>query len=185
MKKKHEATNTTVNEQESVNAKTVNDVAAVPIEVESSTILNQLLEQVQQLQRRLEQQEFKYREETEELQERLREAEARTKAIQSELKPDGAGSMTTEVTQVLLRNDRPETNIERKLDIMERLARENNQPFDRDRTRRVLLGLPVEDANRYVYMGHAFESEEEMQAYKEKVQSEITRTAGKYGNYRR
>lgn len=77
------------------------------------------------------------------------------------------------------RTDHP-AGLNEKLDCMETLTRENGQPFDRERTRRALLGLPVEDINKFVYQGHAFETQEELDAYVKKVEDEKIATIGKY-----
>jgi hypothetical protein len=77
------------------------------------------------------------------------------------------------------RTDRPGT-LEEKLNCLAVLAEENKQPFDREMTRRSLLHLPVEEVNKYVVNGHAFDTEEAMEAYKDKIETEKVATLGKY-----
>jgi hypothetical protein len=78
------------------------------------------------------------------------------------------------------RTDRPETNIEVKLDCMAAIAELNNEPFDRERNHRIMLGLPVEELYPYRFGGKVFEDEAEMDAYKEKLEVEKARTLGKF-----
>ena len=77
------------------------------------------------------------------------------------------------------RTDHPAT-IQEKLDCMERMAEENEQPFDRERTRRSLMGLPVEDNIPFRFNGRAFDTEAELDAYKQKIEDEKLATIGKY-----
>lgn len=44
-----------------------------------------------------------------------------------------------------VRGDGPERDVNRKLDALQRSAEWDNEEFDRERTKRVLLGLPVDD----------------------------------------
>lgn len=75
--------------------------------------------------------------------------------------------------------DRP-APLEEKLNVMEQQAAERGEPFNKDRTRKILKGEPVEDANRWTFMGHAFDTEEEMNAYKNKALEEKDRVVGKF-----
>lgn len=139
-------------------------------ELSSQTIMQQLLDEVKRM--RAEQEETKAQFERELAAARAESAEAKQAAIDA-FQPQPMADWIDP------RSDHPAT-IEEKLFAMERQAKENEQPFDKERTRRVLMGLPVEDLNKWVYMGHAFDTEEEMEAYKLKVTSERERTVGRY-----
>lgn len=88
-------------------------------------------------------------------------------------------ALPPEANNSMLRGDRP-GNIEEELNAREVLARENKQPFDRERVRAILTGQPVEDLNKWMFNGHAFETRDEMELYKIMVERQIAEQAGKY-----
>jgi hypothetical protein len=149
--------------------------------VDPAAILRELLDTVRELKANREEDLSRFSAEKAELEERLSDAEATANAAKrtAELN-DEAGSMTPDVSPVALHADHPERDVEKKLDIMARQAKENGADFDRDRTRKVLLHQPVNDINKFVFMGHAFEDEIAMDVYKDKVRRELEATAGKY-----
>ena len=145
-------------------------------------VLAQVLAELREMRANQTEMELSFAQEREAMSQRLQSAEdtARKAAIAQDMMVEGAHSMTPEVTQLSLRADHPEKNIEVKLDIMSKRAKENGDGFDRERTRKVLMGEPVEDLNRWVFMGHAFDSEVQMEAYKDKVKRELEQDAGRY-----
>lgn len=78
------------------------------------------------------------------------------------------------------RTDHPEKNIEVRLDCMQAVAELNNVPFDRERQKRSLMGLPVEDPEPFRWNGRAFATQEEMDEYIAKADREKAATMGKY-----
>lgn len=77
---------------------------------------------------------------------RLRaEVAAATAAAQRAASDPATRPMAAPDAWVEVRGDGPERNVDRKLDAMQRSAELENEPFDRERTRKILLGLPVDD----------------------------------------
>lgn len=97
-------------------------------------------------------------------------------AVNDPLRPN---ALPPEADNSRLAGDRPGT-LDEHLDSLERLAKENGTAFNRDRTKKILLGQPVEDNNKFVYNGHAFDSEREMDVYVAMIERESARTLGKY-----
>lgn len=114
----------------------------------------------------------------------LDEAETRHKAELKQVaekvaKKDDINALPAEANNAMLRGDRP-GSIEEELNAREVLARENKQEFDRERTRKILMGEPVQDLNKWIFNGHAFDTEDEMKLYKLMVERQIAEQAGKY-----
>lgn len=78
------------------------------------------------------------------------------------------------------RTDHPEKDIEVKLDCMAAIAELNGDDFDRERNRRILLGQPVEDLYPFRFNGRVFDTEADMEEYKERLGVEQARSLGKY-----
>jgi hypothetical protein len=184
MKKNRKEQNPQVSSTEPTVSETVSDASGSPNEqvvsaVLDSSIVQQLLDEVRNLREQLERKDDQFNQVRAELEQRLREAET----SQSKDIPLGTGTMTPDFIHIQL-NDRPETDIERRLRIMEEEYRRFGMSFDRDRVRRILLGLPVDPETKWIYNGHAFDTEEEMLAYKERAEKELSRVTGKYGYYK-
>ena len=143
--------------------------------VDPTEILQALMAEIQQMKadRETEKQQF-----SEELAEAQRKADAAADAasrtivdpVRPNVLPDNA---------IDPRTDHP-ASISEKLDCMEVSARENGQPFDRERTRRVLIGLPVEDLYEFRLGYRVFDSQAELDAFKQKMEDEKIATIGKF-----
>lgn len=106
-------------------------------------------------------------------------AEAALRTMASVNDPLRPNALPPEADNSRLAGDRPGT-LDEHLDALERLARENGTEFNRERTKRILLGQPVEDNNKFVYHGHAFDSERELEVYVAMAEREAKLTIGKY-----
>lgn len=140
---------------------------AVPEEISTSSIMQELLTEVKRLRDEQAQSEARFKADLD---------AARAEALQAAVDQFAPKPMADWIDP---RTDHPAT-LEVKLDAMERQAKENGTTFDRERTSRILRGLPVEDLNKFKYMGRAFDSQEEMEAYRDKVEQERERTVGRY-----
>lgn len=143
-------------------------------ELDQASILRELLASVNSLKEEQNRQKAVFEQEKAELTAKL-EAATTVNAGDPALHPNAAPPGMIDP-----RTDHPETNIEAKLDCMEAVAELNNIAFDRERQRRGLLGIKGEDDNLFVYNAHAFETQEQLDAYKERVEREKDRTTGKY-----
>jgi len=118
---------------------TEGDVTAVAApapqtEADATAVLNRILAEMQGLRTRVEAAEAAKTD----LEAQLASASANALAIANQ-RP------ATPSAWVEVRGDGPERNVEAKLDAMERSAEDNKELFDRERTRNILLGLPVDD----------------------------------------
>lgn len=138
--------------------------------IDSNAVLKELLEEVRRL-----------REEADSSRESFQQDldAARAEAAAARRASMDAFAPKPDASWIDPRTDRP-GNIEEKLDAYERQALEFGEKFDRERTRRSLLGLPIENPNPWVWNGRAFETEEALEDYKSKIELERERTIGKY-----
>ena len=112
-----------------------NDTAvATPAKSGADDVLNAILAEMQGLRSRVE----KAEEQNVELVAKL--ASSSQAALDIANRPPSMPSAWVEV-----RGDGPERNVERKLDAMQASADDNKEEFDRDRTRKILSGIPVND----------------------------------------
>lgn len=124
-----------------------------------------LLDEMRSLRRGFDQTLTSLREENADLKRRIEEVGAKS----SNLDEHGVAINALPPNFVDLRENRPGT-LEEKLNAHERAAKRNKEKdFDRERTRRILLGLPVQDLNPYICScGKGFAVEAERDACMEK-----------------
>jgi len=150
--------------------KTQEEAVAV---VDTSEVLAELLASVQELRNEQLAQRAQFELEKAELEARL--------AAQKAEPADPYRPAVAPPGMINLEGDGPELNIDRKLDTMQAVAEYNGVVFNREQVRRSLLGLPPEEEPiKFLFNGRAFDSQEDMDEYIGRIETEQKRSLGKY-----